>query len=123
MNDAPDPKRQNPLAQFRMEFGHRLAEARRKAGLSQAQIATSTSTSSSAPGHWERGYALPQLDTLRKVSELLDVSPEYLLRGGDQASIAKNKSEATVLGLLRKLDGSQVETVIAMLEALAKKAK
>jgi transcriptional regulator with XRE-family HTH domain len=120
MNDARDPKQQ----QFRKEFGQRLAEARRRAGLSQAQIATSTGTSPSAPGQWERGYALPQLDTLRKVSDALGVSPEYLLRSGNEAWTASNKSEATVLGLLRRLDESEVETVIAMLKGLvARKTK
>ena len=61
-------------------FGNFVYEKRRKAGLSQAQLAGLLKVSDKAVSKWENGKAKPQLDTLQKLSVLFDVSLEELLQ-------------------------------------------
>ena len=50
-----------------MISGDLVREARRRAGLTQAELAERLGTSQSAVARWERGAAHPSLETLRAV--------------------------------------------------------
>jgi len=52
-----------------MISAHLLLEARRRAGLSQAQLARRCNKAASAIGRWERGEVEPSLETLRELIE------------------------------------------------------
>ncbi len=62
-----------------MTFGEKVKEARKKAGLSQEQFAEKMSVSRSAVAKWESDKGLPDVNNLKVMAKLLDVSVDYLL--------------------------------------------
>ena len=60
-------------------FRHRLKELRAAAGLSQKALAAKLLVSQQAVARWETGKATPNPETLRRLSEIFDVSADYLL--------------------------------------------
>ena len=52
---------------------------REKAGMSQRDLAYAIGVSQSAVAQWETGTAQPTLDNLRKVADILGISPGELL--------------------------------------------
>ncbi len=61
-------------------FGNTLFQLRRRAGMTQKELAQRLNVTDKAVSKWENGRAKPTTDTLRKLAALLDVSPEKLLR-------------------------------------------
>jgi transcriptional regulator with XRE-family HTH domain len=57
-----------------MTFGEKLKEARKEAGLSQEQLAQKLSVSRSAVAKWESDKGMPDVNNLKAISQLLDVS-------------------------------------------------
>ena len=62
-----------------MTFGEKLKEARKEAGLSQEQFAEKMSVSRSAVAKWEAGSGMPDINNLKVLAQLLDVSLDYIL--------------------------------------------
>ena len=62
-------------------LGERIADLRRKAGLSQEDLAAKMGVSRQAVSKWEADQALPELDRIVEMSELFVVSTDYLLKG------------------------------------------
>jgi transcriptional regulator with XRE-family HTH domain len=61
-------------------FAQRLKEARAKAGLRQQDLAEALGgKTKGAIGAWETGTARPNIDDLVRISEVLNVSPSWLL--------------------------------------------
>lgn len=58
-------------------IGNKIATARKKAKLSQAELAQQVSISSQAVGKWERGESMPDIMTLNRVAEILGVDLNY----------------------------------------------
>ena len=61
--------------------GERIAALRRRAGLSQAELAQRLQISASAMGMYEQGRREPSVDTLIAMAQELQVSIDYLLTG------------------------------------------
>ena len=62
-------------------FGRNLWRSRRRADLTQADLARLTELHRVAIGELERGRRLPRLDTILKVSAGVEASPCVLLAG------------------------------------------
>ena len=62
-----------------MTTGEKIKEARKQSGLSQEQLAEKIRVSRSAVAKWERDKGLPDVDNLKALSQLLNVSVDYLL--------------------------------------------
>ncbi len=62
-----------------MTFGEKLKEARKNAGLSQEQFAEKMSVSRSAVAKWETDKGMPDVNNLKVMAQLLNVSVDYLL--------------------------------------------
>ena len=60
-------------------FGNYVFELRRKAGLSQAELADALGVTDKAVSKWENGKAKPSTNVLRKLSAFFGVSVERLL--------------------------------------------
>lgn len=60
-------------------FGTRLARFRRERGLTQDSIADRLNISAQAVSKWENDLTSPDIDTLLKLSEILDVSLDVLM--------------------------------------------
>jgi len=65
-----------------MTFGEKLQNTRKGAGLSQEQLAEKLSVSRSAVAKWENDNGIPDIDNLKAIAQLLDVSIDYLLENG-----------------------------------------
>lgn len=58
-------------------IGNKIATARKKVNLSQAELAQQVSISSQAVGKWERGESMPDISTLNKLAEIFGVDLNY----------------------------------------------
>ena len=58
-------------------IGNKIAEARKKIKLSQAELAQKISISPQAVGKWERGASLPDIKTLDRLTEIFGVNLNY----------------------------------------------
>ena len=58
-------------------IGNKIATARKKINLSQADLAQQVSISSQAVGKWERGESMPDITTLNRLAEILGVDLNY----------------------------------------------
>lgn len=74
-----------------MTFGEKLKKARKEAGLSQEQLAEKLSVSRSAVAKWESGKGMPDVNNLKVIAQLLDVSVDYLLDEEEKLSFNETK--------------------------------
>jgi len=58
-------------------IGNKITEARKKINISQAQLAQQLFISSQAVGKWERGESMPDIITLNRLAEILEVDLNY----------------------------------------------
>jgi len=58
-------------------IGNKIAEARKKINLSQAELARQVSISPQAVGKWERGESMPDITTLNRLAEIFGVDLNY----------------------------------------------
>ena len=58
-------------------IGNKIAEARKKVNISQAQLAQRLFISSQAVGKWERGESMPDIITFNRLAEILGVDLNY----------------------------------------------
>jgi uncharacterized protein YjbI with pentapeptide repeats/DNA-binding XRE family transcriptional regulator len=59
------------------KIGNKIAEARKKINISQAQLAEGMFISSQAVGKWERGESMPDITTFTRLAEILGVDLNY----------------------------------------------
>lgn len=62
-----------------MELGEKIAVCRRKAGLSQEELAGKLGLSRQAVSRWETGAAMPDTEKVVELSRLFSVTTDYLL--------------------------------------------
>lgn len=74
-----------------MTFGEKLKKARKEAGLTQEQLAERINVSRSAVAKWETDKGMPDIKNLKVISELVDVSVDYLLDEGEGISFNETK--------------------------------
>ncbi len=58
-------------------IGNKIAKARKKLNLSQAELSQQVSISPQAVGKWERGESMPDITTLNRIAEILGVDLNY----------------------------------------------
>ena len=68
---------------MKMKLGEKIKEARKQCGLSQEQLAEKMAVSRSAVAKWEANNGLPDVDNLKALAQLLNVSVDYLLDDGE----------------------------------------
>ncbi len=79
-------------------IGNKIATARKKVNLSQAELAQQVSISSQAVGKWERGESMPDISTLNRLAEILGVDLNYF-----SESFKSIRSEGTIFEPLDQL--------------------
>jgi transcriptional regulator with XRE-family HTH domain len=62
-------------------IGNKIAEARKKKNISQAQLAQRLFISSQAVGKWERGESMPDITVFNSLAEILGVDLNYFSEG------------------------------------------
>ncbi|MCC8110666.1 MAG: helix-turn-helix domain-containing protein [Ruminococcus sp.] len=71
-----------------MQFEEKLKAARKEQGLKQEEIAVKLCVSRAAVAKWESGKGMPDLENLKAIATLLDVSVDYLL--GEASDLSMN---------------------------------
>lgn len=74
-------------------IGNKIAEARKKNNLSQAELAQQVSISPQAVGKWERGESMPDISTLNRLAGILRVDLNYFSDTSQTEEIAKTTTE------------------------------
>ncbi|RKD31318.1 helix-turn-helix domain-containing protein [Lacrimispora algidixylanolytica] len=74
-----------------MTFGKKLKNARKEANFSQEQLAEKLSVSRSAIAKWETDKGMPDVQNLKVIAQLLDVSVDYLLDEDEKISFNEIK--------------------------------
>ena len=101
-------------------FPSRLRSARKRQGLSQAQLAAQTGLQPSGISHFESGRRFPSLHNFRKLADALDVATDYLLG----RTYEPRASVATMARLCRYAEGlsqKNLESLASFAETLAAK--
>lgn len=74
-----------------MTLGAKLKEARKQAGLSQEKLAEKLGVSRSAVAKWETDKGLPDIENLKIIAQLLNISIDYLLDENEKISLLETK--------------------------------
>jgi transcriptional regulator with XRE-family HTH domain len=59
------------------KIGNKIAEARKRINISQAELAQRLFISAQAVGKWERGESMPDITTFNRLAEILGVDLNY----------------------------------------------
>jgi uncharacterized protein YjbI with pentapeptide repeats len=86
-------------------IGNKIAEARKKATISQAQLAQRLFISSQAVGKWERGESMPDITTFERLAEILGVDLNYFSEVFPTASDEKTAVEPMEKQSVKKTSG------------------
>ena len=78
-----------------MTFSEKLMELRRKEGMSQEQLADKLGVTRQSVSKWESGAAMPELQKLIAISDLFEVSLDYLVKENCSAEMRAERSEDT----------------------------
>lgn len=117
--DAPMHAGGRPTKKPRSTLGERLAEARIKAGLSQAELAERMGTTQPAIAYWERGAKRLRSDVITRLSKILGVSADELLGTKTRRSPAAKPTGRSrqLFDAVSKLPRRQQEKVFSILES------
>ena len=77
-------------------IGNRIAEARKKVNISQAQLAQRLFISSQAVGKWERGESMPDIITFNHLAEILGVDLNFFSENFHSVAIEIPSNESLV---------------------------
>ena len=69
-----------------MEFSERLKELRKKANVTQVEVAEKLGISQPAYASWERGIKKPTQENLVKIAQVLNASVDYLVGNSEEKS-------------------------------------
>ena len=90
-----------------MEFNQKLQELRKQKGLTQEELAERLYVTRTAVSKWESGRGYPNLDSLKAISRLFNVSIDTLLSGSELLTLAaedtrrrEKHSRSLMFGLL-----------------------
>lgn len=76
-----------------MTLGERLANYRKKSGLTQEQVADKMNVSAQAVSKWENDVSSPDISALMPLAELYNVSVDVLLGGEEKVKTTLNKTK------------------------------
>ena len=69
-----------------MEFSERLKELRKKANVTQVEVAEKLGISQPAYASWERGIKKPTQENLVKIAQVLNASVDFLVGNSEEKS-------------------------------------
>ena len=88
-----------------LKIGKFIAECRKKANLTQMQLAEKLSITDKAVSKWERGVAMPDTSIMLELCDILSISVNELL-SGEKISMENNnqKNEQLLLDMAKELE-------------------
>lgn len=96
-------------------LGERLRKARENRGLSQTEVYRRTNINNKTLSRYESGGSEPDLETLKILAELYDVSINYL------TGISLKEAEEQFLEEFQKLDKKDQEYIVDLMQRIQKK--
>lgn len=81
-------------------MGEMIANRRKELGMTQAALADKMNVTDKAVSKWERNLACPDLNSIPKLAEILEISIDELLNA--KKSEARNSEPAAIVGLILK---------------------
>ena len=72
-----------------MSIGEKIVEARRAKNLTQEQLAELLGVTRQSISRWEQNQAYPEVEKILRLSDILGVSCDYLLKG----NVTKNRGK------------------------------
>lgn len=110
---------QSDESEFLRLLALRLTAARKARGLKVADVARAMpEVSAGIVGHWFRGIRKPQLDNLRKLAGILEVSLSSLLEDDPQTAVTKE--ERLLLEMFRSTTPELRQATLALMRAQSK---
>jgi transcriptional regulator with XRE-family HTH domain len=108
MNDKAASSGSKRRTTLRKQLGLRIIQARRRRRWNQEALARRLGVNQKTLREWERGSSAPSLESLAKLSEVLEMTYEELIRGGpapEQRIPPAQRSEVAMClnGLLRAM--------------------
>ena len=101
-----------------VSFAARLVFARHQQGLSQESLADKAGMKPAAISHFETGGRKPSLDNLRKLSDALQVTADFLLGRVDEMDGLVETADVAFRNGYEQLTAEQREAALAMFQAL-----
>ncbi|MBD5134639.1 MAG: helix-turn-helix transcriptional regulator [Lachnospiraceae bacterium] len=94
-----------------MTLGEKLKSARKSAGITQEQLSEKLLVSRQAVTKWESDKGMPDIENLKQLSKLLNVSIDYLLDSGETIDLSVIREEINLddYDYKRKLSGRLVK--------------
>ena len=80
-----------------MNVADRIQALRKQHGMSQEQLADAVGVSRQAVSKWESEQASPDLDKVVIMSDLFDVTTDYILKGIEPVEVQAHKTMGDVL--------------------------
>ena len=101
-------------------FSERLRAVRERRGLSQADLAKKASLQTTAISHFETGTRSPSFDNLRKLSDALTVSTDFLMGRSEKEEMIGPDSDSLFRDI-EKLSEEDLQAMRMMKDALLKR--
>lgn len=60
-------------------FGEQLKKARKNKGIRQVELAKLLNTTNTSVSNWENNFSRPDIDMIKKICSILDISSDFLL--------------------------------------------
>ena len=97
-----------------MTIADRIQSLRKSKGMSQEELADAVGVSRQAVSKWEREQATPDLDKVVIMSDIFEVTTDYLLKGIEPVKTDDHKTMADVIDqkVLTKKNGKRAKTII-----------
>lgn len=103
-----------------MTFGEHITTLRKRKSLSQSELGKLVNTSGDIIGKYERNEVKPSIEVASKISDVLEVSLDYLVGKTEQEV---NKMTLKRLFDIEKLPKEDKEHIFYMIDNLIKAAK
>ena len=88
-----------------MELGKRIQELRKKAELSQTDLAQKIGISYTQMSRYEVKNVQPPADVLKKIADVFGVSVDYLISGDSEEKAKATLKDAKLLQLFKAVEG------------------
>ena len=99
-------------------IGETISSLRKKKGLTQNELADKMNVTDKAVSKWERDLSCPDVNTISRLAEVLDVSVEELLNAKEQRKTSDNSKD--LIGLIFKAISIAMGIAVVVLNVLEK---
>ena len=97
-----------------MTIADRIQSLRKSKGMSQEELADAVGVSRQAVSKWESEQATPDLDKVIIMSDIFDVTTDYLLKGIEPVETVDHKTMADVVDqkILTEKNGKRAKSIL-----------